>query len=125
MPRWLQQCFVHLGAGFMPQAAVPAIDPRAPTTLAARGQPPHASPRRGRTRRAVVITTRPVAPGRVLEGIALDDTDRVRLRVDPRDGSRARICGRMADVCDALDALIAREAARDAALLVQANTSAD
>ena len=127
MQRWLQQCFLQLGAGFMPQAAVPAIDPRAPTTLAARGQAPHASPRRGRHRRAVVITTRPAAPGggRVLDGIDMEGASRVRLCVDPSDGGRTRICGRMADVCDALDALIAREAARDAALMVQANTPAD
>ncbi|RZS57845.1 hypothetical protein [Sphaerotilus mobilis] len=125
MQRWLQQYFFQLGAGFKLQADSPAIEPRGPGPLAARGQASHASPRRSRTRRAIVVTTLPSAAGRVLEGISLDNASRVRLRVDPSDGGRTRICGRMADVCDALDALIAREAARDAALLVQAHTSAD
>jgi hypothetical protein len=44
---------------------------------------------------------------------------RVHLSVDPADSGRTRICGRMADVCDALDALIDREAARQAGLAVQ------
>lgn len=117
MQRWLTQWFLHLGAGFMPHAAVPALDPRAPSSLAARGIAAHASPRRGRARRAVLVTTRPAPPG---SGRLAESDDRtlghpVRLRSDPADAGRTRICGRMADVCDALDALIAREAARDAA----------
>ena len=113
MQRWLQQWFLHLGAGFMPQLASPAIDPRAPSTLAARGLAPHASPRRGRARRKVLLTSRPASAvaGRSLDAIDLGETDhRVRLSVDPADAGRTRICGRMADVCDALDALIDRQA---------------
>jgi hypothetical protein len=50
--------------------------------------------------------------GRSLDAAGLGDADhRVRLSVDPADASRTRICGRMADVCDALDALIDRQSA--------------
>ncbi|MGY0195112.1 hypothetical protein ACWA7J_08555 [Leptothrix sp. BB-4] len=128
MQRWLQQWILDLGAGFMPQAALPAIDPRAPSAMAARGLVPHAAPRRGRARRAVVVTNRPATTGigRSLDPAAdADKGHRVRLSVDPADASRTRICGRMADVCDALDALIDREAAQAAALAVRATGWSD
>ncbi|MDP4300251.1 hypothetical protein [Leptothrix discophora] len=119
MQRWLQQWFLHLGAGFMPQAAIPSIDPRAPSSLIVQGHAPHALPRRGRSRRPVVVTARPAeSAGRSLDA---DTTRRVHLSVDPADSSRTRICGRMADVCDALDALIDREAAQQAGLTVHAS----
>lgn len=116
MQRWLTHWFFHLGAGFVPQTAVPALDPRAPSSLASRGIAAHAAPRRGRVRRAVIVTTRPApaVPNRLADSLDADPAGVVRLRIDPSDASRTRICGRMADVCDALDALIAREAARDA-----------
>lgn len=107
MQRWLTQWILHLGAGFVPQTAVRGITPHAT----------HAAPRRARVRRPVVVTARPTLAvvGRLPDGIDADRISPVRLRIDPADASRTRICGRMADVCDALDALIAREAARDAA----------
>ncbi len=115
MQRWLTQWILHLGAGFMPQTTVHGITSHAAHTA----HTAHAAPRRARARRPVVVTARPTLAmaGRLSDGIDADRISPVRLRIDPADASRTRICGRMADVCDALDALIAREAARDAARL--------
>ncbi|MEY8876453.1 MAG: hypothetical protein AB9M60_08095 [Leptothrix sp. (in: b-proteobacteria)] len=39
------------------------------------------------------------------------DGHALRMQVDPGDAQRTRISGRMSDVCDALDALVSRQAA--------------
>lgn len=50
--------------------------------------------------------TRPRRPGEAPTDTACQ---RVRMTIDPRDGRRALISGRMAEVCDALDRLIQQQ----------------